>query len=254
MSGGQAAVGRATAAVFVDGRRVGSAVLVDPRYLVTAAHVLQRQDPDTLAMVAVEQVELEFPGQGPGGQPGTAVAACLDLGSTGAGVDVAVLDLGEDRPGWLPAPVPVWPAAQPPATVQVFGYPLAERLLKGVWRQFAVAGPAAAGTVQLDWLTDAGTFPGHSGGPVVDATGHALAGILVEGAERGRFDRFVPVTVIARVWPRLPRLWLMTGAEPGRGARPLHPAGVWAAQRRPRRGFVPRPPCGPRPGAGVADR
>ena len=69
--------------------------------------------------------------------------------------------------------------------------------------------------MQLDWIGDAGTFPGHSGGPVIDAAGHALAGILVEGAERGRFDRFVPVTLIARVWPRLPRPWLMAGAEPG---------------------------------------
>ena len=114
MSGGQAAVARATAAVFVDGRRAGSAVLVGPRYLVTAAHVLQRQDPGTLAKVPVEQVELEFPGRGPGGQPGTAAASRLDLGPASAGVDVAVLDLGEDRPGWLPAPVPVWPAARPP--------------------------------------------------------------------------------------------------------------------------------------------
>ena len=214
-SGGQAAVARATAAVFVDGRRAGSAVLVGPRYLVTAAHVLQRQDPGTLARVAVEQVELEFPGQGPGGQPGRTAAARVDLGPAGAGVDVAVLDLGEDRPGWLPAPVPVWPAARPPGRVQVFGYPLAEGPLNGVWRQFAVAGPATAGAVQLDWIGDAGTFPGHSGGPVIDAAGHALAGILVEGSERGRFDRFVPVTLIARVWPRLPRPWLMTGAEPG---------------------------------------
>jgi WD40 repeat protein len=215
MSGGQAAVARATAAVFVDGRRAGSAVLVGPRYLVTAGHVLQRQDPRTLAMVSVEQVELEFPDQGPGGQPGRAAAARVDLGPASAGVDVAVLDLGEDRPGWLPVPVLVWPAARPPVTVQVFGYPLAERALKGVWRQFTVAGPAAPGTMQLDWIGDVGTFPGHSGGPVIDADGHALAGILVEGAERGRFDRFVPVTLIAGVWPRLPRLWLVTGAEPG---------------------------------------
>ena len=214
MPGGQAAVARATAAVFADGRRAGSAVLVGPRYLVTAAHVLQRWDPDARATEAVEQVELEFPDQGPGGQPGRTAAALVDLGPAGAGVDVAVLDLGEDRPGWLPSPVPVWSAARPPARVQVFGYPLAERLLKGVWRQFAVAGPAAAGTVQLDWIGDAGTFPGHSGGPVIDAEGHALAGILVEGAERGRFDRFVPITLIARTWPGLPRPWVMTGAEP----------------------------------------
>src|SRR5215831_2755318 len=179
MSGGQAAVARATAAVFVDGRRAGSAVLVDPRYLVTAAHVVQGQDPGTLAKVAVEQVELEFPGQGPGGQPGRTAAARVDVVPASPGADVAVLDLGEDRPGWLPAPVPVWPAARLPARVQVFGYPLAERLLKGVWRQFTVAAPATAEMVQLDWLGDAGTFPGHSGGPVIDAAGHALAGILV---------------------------------------------------------------------------
>ena len=215
MSGGQTAVVRATAAVFVDGRRAGSAVLVGPRYLVTAAHVLQRQEPESLAMVAVEQVELEFPGQGTGGQPCRTAAARVDLDAAGTGVDVPVLDLGEDRPGWLPAPVPVWSAARPPTTVQVFGYPLAEGPLNGVWRPFAVAGPAARDTVQLDWTSGAGTFPGHSGGPVIDAAGHALAGILVEGAERGRFDRFVPVTLIARVWSQLPRPWLMAGAEPG---------------------------------------
>ena len=215
MSGGQAAVVRATAAVFVGGRRVGSAVLVGYRYLVTAAHVLQRQDPCTLAKVAVEHVELEFPGQGPGGQPGRVAAARVDLGPASRGADVAVLDLGQDRPSWLPAPVPVWPAARLPGRVQVFGYPLSEGPLNGVWRPFAVAGPATAGAVQLDWIGDVGTFPGHSGGPVIHAAGHALAGILIEGAERGRFNRFVPVTLIARVWPGLPRPWLVTGAEPG---------------------------------------
>jgi WD40 repeat protein len=215
MPGGQAAVAQATAAVFVQGQRAGSAILVSPQYLVTAAHVLQHQDPRTLAWVAVEQVELEFPGQGPDGQPGQAAASRVDLGPARAGVDVAVLDLGENRPGWLPAPVTVWPAARPPARVQVFGYPLTERLLNGVWRQFAVTGPATAGTVQMDWIGDEGPFRGQSGGPVIDAAGHALAGILVEGAERGRFGRFVPVTLIARVWPLLPRPWLMTGAEPG---------------------------------------
>src|SRR2546430_785908 len=79
----------------------------------------------------------------------------------------------------------------------------------------AVAGPATGGPVQLDWIGDAGTFPGHSGGPVIEADGHALAGILVEGSERGRFDRFVPIMLIAQVWPGLPRPWLITGAEPG---------------------------------------
>ena len=66
MTGGQASVAQATAAVFVDGRRTGSAVLVDPRYLVTARHVLQRLDPGTGATVLADQVEVEFPGRGLG--------------------------------------------------------------------------------------------------------------------------------------------------------------------------------------------
>jgi len=219
MPGGQSAAARATAAVFVDGRRAGSAVLVAPRHLITAAHVLQRRGPDTLAKVLADQVELEFPGRELVGPPGRAIASRLDLGAAHAGVDVAVLDLGEDRPAWLPAPVPVWPTARPPDSVQAFGYPLAEGALNGVWRRFAVAGLASAGALQLDWIGDVGTFPGHSGGPVIDAGGYALAGILAEGAERGRFDRFLPVTLIAQAWPGLPRPWLMAGADPGEEAR-----------------------------------
>jgi hypothetical protein len=199
------AVAQATAAVFIDGRRAGSAVLVGPRYrryLVTAAQVLQRLDPRTGAEVAVEQVELEFPGRS-GEQPGRATASRLDLGRAAAGVDVAVLDLGEDPPGWLPAPVPVWSPPRPPGMVWVLGYPLGEGPLNGVWLQFMVAGPVTVGTVQLDWIGDVGTFPGHNGGPVIDAAGYGLVGILVEGSESGRFDRFLPVTRIAQAWPRL---------------------------------------------------
>src|SRR5260370_22386873 len=125
MPGGQAAVAGATAAVWVGGRGAGSAVLVAPRYLVTAAHVLLRQDPDTLAKAPVDQVELEFPGRGPGGQAGRATASRLDLGPASPEVDVAVLDRGPDRPGWLPAPVPVWPGAPVPAWVKGVGYPRA---------------------------------------------------------------------------------------------------------------------------------
>jgi V8-like Glu-specific endopeptidase len=211
---GQAAVAHATSAVFVDERRVGSAILVDPRYLVTAAHVLLGFGPDSGESVPVDQVELEFPARAAGGQPGRVTASRVDLGSAGQGVDVAVLDLGEYPPGWLPAPVAVWPAARLPPTVQVFGYPLAEGSLNGVWRTFTVTGPAAAlGAVQLDWIGDVGTFPGHSGGPVVDPIGHALAGILVQGSKEGQFDRFLPVSLIAQVWPRLPRPWLFAGAK-----------------------------------------
>ncbi len=190
-SGGQAAVARATAAVFIDGRRGGSAIVVDPRYLLTAAHVLLRLDSGTGAKVPVEQVELEFPARELGGQPGRATASRLGLGPVSAGVDVAVLDLGEDRLGWLPAPVPVWPAARPPRRVQVFGYPLAEGPLNGVWRQFVVAGPATPGAVQLDWIGEVGTFhqvlTGHDGGVWAVAVGRLPDGtpVIISGGNPG---------------------------------------------------------------------
>ena len=210
--GGRAAVVRATAAVFVAGRRSGSAVLVDDRHLITAAHVLLRFDPDTGAKAPVNEVEVEFPSVPTGRKTCRAAAARLDSGRGGGAADVAVLDLGEEPPAGLPAPLPVWPAARMPDRVAVFGYPLAEGPLNGVWREFKVAGPTTVGALQLDWTGDAGTFPGHSGGPAVDPAGNRLAGILVEGSEAGRFDRFLPVTLIARMWPPLPRRWLMTGA------------------------------------------
>ena len=77
---GQAAVARATAAVFIDGRRAGSAVLVSPRHLVTARHVLLRRDPGTGEAIPADQVELEFPGMPLSVQTSKAAASRLDLG------------------------------------------------------------------------------------------------------------------------------------------------------------------------------
>jgi len=54
--------------------------VVDPRYLLTAAHVLLRLDSGTDAKVPVEQVELEFPARELGGQPGRATRVASRLG------------------------------------------------------------------------------------------------------------------------------------------------------------------------------
>ena len=129
------------------------------------------------------------PGAGQAAWQGDRVAS--RLGPASAGVDVAVLDLGEDRLGWLPAPVPVWPAARPPRRVQVFGYPLAEGPLNGVLRQFVVAGPATPGAVQLDWIGEVGTFhqvlTGHDGGVWAVAVGRLPDGtpVIVSGGNPG---------------------------------------------------------------------
>jgi V8-like Glu-specific endopeptidase len=203
-------VAAATAAVVVKGRRsVGSAVLVDGRHLVTARHVVAKWDGQGWGWgPAVEKVSLVFPGV----SEGEVTARPVSLPQVGA-TDVAVLDLGEESPEWLPEPVGVWAGRRLPDRVDVIGFPTAERALEGVWREFTVSGPAADGAVQLRWEEDAGTLPGHSGGPVVEHDTGALVGVLVQGSKVGRFDRFVPVTVIAGCWPGLPQPWVFAPAD-----------------------------------------
>ena len=151
------AVTHATAAVFVDGRRKGSAVLVDDRHLLTAEHVIASGGRLEVRFVSGSAAGVDYP------------VAPLDL-VPGSSLDVAVLDAGDARPGEWPRPVSVWPARRLPREVGAFGFPSAEGPNPaGVWRQFAVAGTVGGGLVQLDWPGEVGTLPGHSGGPVVNA-------------------------------------------------------------------------------------
>ncbi|MET9914779.1 hypothetical protein ABZZ74_50320 [Streptomyces sp. NPDC006476] len=97
--------------------------------------------------------------------------------------------------------------------MSLFGYPLREGEPAGVWRDFATAGPTAVNSVQIDWRGQSGSLVGHSGGPVCDPQTTAVVGVLVEGSERGRFDRYIPTGVLADRWPQLPRPWLFGGSD-----------------------------------------
>lgn len=184
--------------------------MVDERHVLTAEHVVRGGEQVVVRFLSGPAAGVDCP------------AALVKLGC-GFSLDVAVLDVGEPRPERWPRAVSVWPARRLPREVSVLGFPAAEgREPVGVWRRFAVAGSVAGGLVQLDWAGEVGTLPGHSGGPVVVADSEsgvdgglgALVGILVQGSEAGRFDRFVPVSLIAECWPALPRPWLMSGLEP----------------------------------------
>jgi WD40 repeat protein len=213
VSSGLQAVTEATAAVLVQGRRAGSAVLVDDRHLLTAEHVLRHFDGRSTELL--DEVDLVFPAvaAGDAGAQPHVSALRLPLEAVGDHVDAAVLEIADPLPKWLPKPVPLWPAERLPAHLRVLGFPKAENVLRGVWREFATSGPAAGGAVQLDWEEAVGTMPGHSGGPVVDPATGALVGVLVEGSEQGRFDRFLPLSTVHRRWPDLPRPWLIPGQE-----------------------------------------
>ena len=204
----------ATARVLVGGRPAGSAVLVDDRHLLTAWHVVEARRPPISTNETSEAQHKQtavrptvvFAGGGDVELPVTV----MDLAGAAA-VDLAVLDLGEDAVG--PAPAPLYAGQRLPPEVSVFGYPLREAAAEGVWRDFAVSGPTATGLQQLVWDDGVGAFPGHSGGCVIDKTSKALVGILLAGSTEGRFDRFLPVTMIEAIWDGLRRPWLYAGED-----------------------------------------
>lgn len=194
-------------------RHTGSAVLVDRRHVLTAAHVLPRNHN--------AQVEVSLPLVGQRRYP----AVRIGLGPEADEFDVAVLDLGKEFAQAAPvAAAGLSPRTRMPDEVHLFGYPLEEIPPKGVWRNnLRVAGTGAGRRVQLNWQESVGALAGHSGGPVVDGDTGEVVGILVAGSDRGRFDRFVPVTVVGRLWAGLARPWMFAGLDAG-GGRPRRSA------------------------------
>jgi WD40 repeat protein len=209
MPGWQEQVLAATAAVCVKAGAppIGTAVLIEPRRLLTCRHVVTADGtPDGQLL---DRVTVTFPGRRSwGAKPLFSVS----------GVDAAVVELiapidGENEAGQaLPVPVQLSGSARRPPRVELIGYPAKDRTEDGVWRSYRVTGPTASGHAQLSW-DDAGSLPGHSGGPVVDARSGQLVGLLREGSEVGRFDRYVPLTLMYErgLLSRLP--WLMEGDD-----------------------------------------
>jgi WD40 repeat protein len=194
-------VERATAAVFVNGGRRGSCVLVDRRHALTAQHVIGRQS------IAGTEVALHFPAVG-----AVVPAVSVDIGERAAEMDIALLELTGDLPPGLV--VPEWlPYAGATDRVRVFGYPLEERELNGIWVQATPAGLTAAGLLQIDATGAGSSLRGHSGGPVVDAVTGAVIGVLVEGSAELRFDRGVPIELLARHCPDLGGWWMFAGDD-----------------------------------------
>jgi WD40 repeat protein len=194
----------ATVAVFVGGR-TGSGVLIDGRHVLTADHVVSGKG----------DIEVAFPRLRPADES-RLPAELLDLGPAAAELDIAVLDLGDSPPEWLCQPILVWPTERLPAELSVFGYPLGERQLRGVWRNSSLAGPLAGRLAQLNWPKDVGSLVGHSGGPVVARGSGALVGVLVQGSKAG-FDWMVPVPAVSEVWPGMPRPWFFAGSDDAAG-------------------------------------
>lgn len=186
----------------------GSGFLVDQRHLLTAAHVVAKQTDAGWVQPACP-VDLRFPG-------GSVIVNQSRI-RVPAAADLAIVDLGEQPPTWLPEPVRLSSARRLPDRLALVAYPGADQTAAGVWRSYTQAGPTAAGEVQLRWIEGTGSLPGQSGGPVVDADTGELVGLLVSGWDPkfgdGRFDRILPVREIVAAWPELKLPWLFAGQD-----------------------------------------
>lgn len=205
---GESQISAASATVWINGRRTGTAILVDDRHLLTARHVTMAR---TRNAGNDDRVKVDISVQFSSWDRRRSVRVVQPVGADA--IDLAVLDLGERTSDVAPATL--MSGRRLPAQCRVFGFPLAEDRIEGVWRDFTISGVTSRGLQQLSWIESAGTLRGHSGGPVVDVTTGRVIGILVEGSEVGRFDRFAPIPEIRRYWTLLRQPWLRAGSGAG---------------------------------------
>lgn len=213
----------ATAVVHpeIDGKVLGTAFLIDDDMMLTCRHVVTVNGKPNGPLR--QQVIVVFPGQGP------RYARPLQNEALPETVDAVVLQLGahayasnnDGAAGKAPAgtgrhrarrPVRLSGSSRRPSRVVLLGYPAVDATLEGVWETYSVQGPTAGEMVQLT-PDNAGSWKGHSGGPVVDDTSEEVVGVLSQGWQTGQLDRYIPLTLILRhrVLHRLP--WLMDGQD-----------------------------------------
>lgn len=162
-----AAAQAGSATVLVDARRrfPASGILFTSELVVTADHVVERDDDIKVALPDGAQVNAAIAGRDPGS-------------------DLALLKLA--RPAGAPAQL----AGDPPRVGQLalaIGRPTPEGIQASLGVISAVGGPVRAGRgLLLDryLATDAIPYPGFSGGPLVDASGRVL-GMNTSGLTRG---------------------------------------------------------------------
>ena len=161
----------------------GSGFIIHPQgYILTAQHVIDNAKRIEIRLADMQRL------------PAKIVAA-------DAQVDLALLKVQTDRE------LPVLPLGDSDNVrvgemAIVFGYPFGRESAMGLGI-ISRPGRTYHDSASYDFIqTDAGAYPGGSGGPLLNSKGHVI-GIITMASERGNMGFATPINVIKRIIPRL---------------------------------------------------
>lgn len=161
----------------------GSGFFIDPRgYLLTAHHVIDRAKDIEIRLADAQRLSAQL----------VAADGQLDLAilKVHSERELPTLSLGDSetiRVGEL---------------AFVFGYPFGRESSMNVGI-ISRAGRSYRDSASFDFIqTDAGGYPGGSGGPLLNSKGHVI-GMITMASERGNMGFATPINVIKRMIPRL---------------------------------------------------
>ena len=161
----------------------GSGFIVDPAgFILTAQHVVDKAKEIEIRLADSQRV------------PARVVAADSQI-------DVAILKIQTERE------LPTLPFGDS-ASIRVgdlalvFGYPFGREssMNLGIISRSGRSYPDSASYELIQ--TDAGAYPGGSGGPLLNSKGHVI-GMITMASERGNLGFATPINVIKRILPRL---------------------------------------------------
>ena len=161
----------------------GSGFIVDPAgFILTAQHVVDKAKEIEIRLADSQRV------------PARVVAADSQI-------DVAILKIQTERE--LPT-LPFGDSAsiRVGELALVFGYPFGREssMNLGIISRSGRSYPDSASYELIQ--TDAGAYPGGSGGPLLNSKGHVI-GMITMASERGNLGFATPINVIKRILPRL---------------------------------------------------
>jgi serine protease Do len=161
----------------------GSGFIIDPQgYILTAQHVIDKAKEIEIRLADLQRL------------PARVIAADSQ-------VDVAILKIQSERE------LPILTFGDSDAIrvgdlTVLFGYPFGREssMNLGIISRSGRSYPDSASYEFIH--TDAGAYPGSSGGPLLNSKGHVI-GIITMASERGNMGFATPINVIRRILPRL---------------------------------------------------